>query len=454
MKYIASGFSEVSKALIMLLDLLNLVLSVELVYFLRMGDFSAGVLFLPLFWFFVLLMLISLYIFGTYDLYDDMTPSRLLSRVIRAVFLGLLGVVFLNYAFAQHRFGFLGRGVLLGTFGLFSLLTLISRMFSYFGGQKYRRELEWLFVVSASYLPVLKSDLERNRFNGKITFLVEQNVDGSEHDLWTNFEEYSNRDWAAIVMAVDNTEMPIEIAEHLMVARLSGQYIFDVSEFYEKQWQRVPIYFLKNSWFILSEGFSLIHQPTGQKLKRLIDLGLSLCLLALTWPLMVLTALAVVIESRGGALFKQARIGKSGRSFTIYKFRSMRSDAEKDGAQWAVTNDARVTRVGKFIRTSRLDELPQLFNVIRGDMSFIGPRPERAEFNQNLEKQIPFYNVRHLVRPGITGWAQVLFPYGASVEDAKEKLQLELYYIKNYSPLLDLMIILKTVSVVLLGRGR
>jgi len=164
--------------------------------------------------------------------------------------------------------------------------------------------------------------------------------------------------------------------------------------------------------------------------------------------------LAVVIESRGGALFKQARVGKSGRSFTIYKFRSMRSDAEKDGAQWAVTNDARVTRVGKFIRTSRLDELPQLFNVIRGDMSFIGPGPERAEFNQNLEKQIPFYNVRHLVRPGITGWAQVLFPYGASVEDAKEKLQLELYYIKNYSPLLDLMIILKTVSVVLLGRGR
>jgi lipopolysaccharide/colanic/teichoic acid biosynthesis glycosyltransferase len=169
---------------------------------------------------------------------------------------------------------------------------------------------------------------------------------------------------------------------------------------------------------------------------------------------MLVTALLIKIESPGDILFRQIRTGKDGEPFSIFKFRSMRSDAEKDGAQWASKNDQRVTRVGKFIRLTRIDELPQLLNIFRGEMSFIGPRPERPEFNTLLEKEIPYYEMRHLVNPGLTGWAQVLYPYGASVEDSKEKLQYELYYIKNYSLLLDLQIVLKTVGVVLLGRGR
>lgn len=239
-----------------------------------------------------------------------------------------------------------------------------------------------------------------------------------------------------------------------MEARFSGQSVQDLSKFYESTWRKVPIYYLEHDWFVLSEGFGLVHNPVGLRVKRLVDLFLSLLLLLIVWPFMLLTAIAVKLESAGPAVYSQVRTGVDGEHFVIYKFRSMRTDAEKDGAKWASQNDSRITRVGKFIRLTRLDELPQLWNVFRGDMSFIGPRPERPEFNSELEKQIPFYNLRHLVRPGITGWAQVLYPYGASVEDSKEKLQYDLFYIKNYSLFLDFVIVLKTISVVILGRGR
>jgi lipopolysaccharide/colanic/teichoic acid biosynthesis glycosyltransferase len=169
---------------------------------------------------------------------------------------------------------------------------------------------------------------------------------------------------------------------------------------------------------------------------------------------MLITAVLIRLESSGGAIYKQVRTGKDGKDFTIFKFRSMRSDAEKNGAQWASQNDSRVTRIGNFIRKTRIDELPQLFNILRGTMSFIGPRPERPEFNRSLEKELSFYNLRHIVQPGLTGWAQVLYPYGASLEDAKEKLQYDLFYIKNYSLWMDISIVLKTITVVVFGRGR
>ena len=174
----------------------------------------------------------------------------------------------------------------------------------------------------------------------------------------------------------------------------------------------------------------------------------------MVWPLMVLVALAIRLESEGPVLFRQIRTGRNNREFRILKFRSMRTDAEADGARWAQREDPRATKVGRFIRLTRLDELPQLINVLRGEMSFIGPRPERPEFVRELEKSIPFYDFRHVVRPGITGWAQVLYPYGSSVNDSREKLQYDLYYIKNYSLALDLVIIFKTARVVLSGSGR
>jgi exopolysaccharide biosynthesis polyprenyl glycosylphosphotransferase len=188
--------------------------------------------------------------------------------------------------------------------------------------------------------------------------------------------------------------------------------------------------------------------------KRTFDLMASFTLLAATLPIILITALLIRMESRGPVFYTQTRVGQYGEEFTIYKFRSMFTNAEKDGLpQWARKNDDRTTRVGRFIRRVRIDELPQLFNVFLGQMSFVGPRPERPYFVNELAGQIPYYHSRHSVKPGITGWAQVRFPYGASIEDAMEKLQYDLYYVKNHSLFLDLMIMLQTAQVVVLGKG-
>jgi sugar transferase (PEP-CTERM system associated) len=209
---------------------------------------------------------------------------------------------------------------------------------------------------------------------------------------------------------------------------------------------------VRPSWLIFSDGF--VKTPRTEIIKRLFDIGASVAGLVLSLPLMLLAALAIKLESPGPLLYRQARLGQNGCVFILNKFRSMRPDAEKDtGPVWSAQQDPRITRVGSFLRRTRLDELPQLYNVLVGHMSFIGPRPERPEFVAELQKQIPYYIERLAVKPGLTGWAQVKYQYGSSVEDAVEKLQYDLYYIKNLSLFLDLLIVLNTVQVVLFARG-
>jgi sugar transferase (PEP-CTERM system associated) len=240
-------------------------------------------------------------------------------------------------------------------------------------------------------------------------------------------------------------------AHDLLECRLRGIRVEDWPTFYEKQTGKILVTDLRPSWLIFSDGFANTH--VTQALKRGADIGLALVGLVLALPLMALAALAITLDSRGPVLFRQERVGRNGRIFVINKFRSMRVDAERGGPVWASPNDPRITRIGRFLRRTRIDELPQLLNVLVGDMSFIGPRPERPEFVQVLRRRIPFYTERLAVKPGITGWAQVRHEYGASVEDALEKLQYDLYYIKHLSPFLDLLILLSTVQVVLLARG-
>jgi sugar transferase (PEP-CTERM system associated) len=242
-------------------------------------------------------------------------------------------------------------------------------------------------------------------------------------------------------------------AKALIDCRMRGIQVEDWPTFYEKETGKILVTDLRPSWLIFSDGF--VKTPRTEIVKRLVDVGLSLTGLMLALPVMAAVALAIKMESRGPALFRQPRLGQNGRVFILNKFRSMREDAERDtGPVWAQQRDPRVTRVGAFLRKTRLDELPQLFNVLVGDMSFIGPRPERPEFVYELQKQIPFYMERLSVKPGITGWAQVRYRYGASVEDALEKLQYDLYYIKNLSLFLDLLILINTIQVVLFARGR
>jgi sugar transferase (PEP-CTERM system associated) len=240
-------------------------------------------------------------------------------------------------------------------------------------------------------------------------------------------------------------------AEELLECRLRGINVEEWPTFYEKQTGKILVANLRPSWLIFSDGF--VKTETTRMVKRTMDIGLALIGLSLSLPVMALVALAVKLDSKGPMLFRQKRVGERGRIFVLNKFRSMSVDAERNGAVWATAGDPRVTRVGRWIRRTRLDELPQFWNVLVGDMSFVGPRPERPEFVGTLQREIPFYMGRHSVKPGITGWAQVRHRYAASVEDSMEKLQYDLYYIKNLSLLLDLVILVSTLQVILSTKG-
>jgi sugar transferase (PEP-CTERM system associated) len=239
----------------------------------------------------------------------------------------------------------------------------------------------------------------------------------------------------------------------ILEARLQGINIRDMADVYEELTGRIPVRNIGDQWLLFAEGFYLLRNEYVQKLKRLLDFVAAGLILFLTLPIIGLTALAIRIDSPGPVLYKQRRVGKGQQEFLMYKFRSMYHDAERDGAQWAMEQDPRVTRIGRIIRLTHVDEIPQIWNILKGDMSLVGPRPERPEFVEMLEKEIPYYFVRHSVKPGMTGWAQINYRYGASVEDSKNKLECDLYYIKNMSLFLDFKILLRTIGVVLLGDG-
>jgi sugar transferase (PEP-CTERM system associated) len=253
-----------------------------------------------------------------------------------------------------------------------------------------------------------------------------------------------------IVIATDDRRgLP---AHPLLSCKARGVAVTDFLSFCERETGRVDLDALQPSWLIFSDGYR--SGRLAHLVKRCLDVLASAALLVLTLPLLLLTAIAIKIEDGGPVFYSQERVGLFGRPFTLYKFRSMRVDAERHcGPQWASQNDTRVTRVGSFIRKVRIDELPQLMNVLNGEMSMVGPRPERTYFVGQLQAQIPFYGERHAVKPGITGWAQVNHPYGASLHDARQKLSYDLFYVKNHSFLLDLIILIQTVRIILFVEG-
>jgi len=255
-----------------------------------------------------------------------------------------------------------------------------------------------------------------------------------------------------IIVALDDRRKNIPIDE-ILECKLKGIRILDVSDYLERQLGKINIESLNPSNVVFSDGFSQAAVRSGSK--RLFDIIVSSLFLIAASPVMLLAVLCIWAESgyRGSVIYRQQRVGMHGRPFDVFKFRSMCEDAEKNGVQWASVNDSRVTRIGAIMRKTRIDELPQLLNVLQGEMSFVGPRPERPVFVQELEQEIPFYALRHHVKPGITGWAQICYPYGSSINDAREKLQYDLYYLKNYSVFLDITILLQTVTVILWGKG-
>ena len=265
--------------------------------------------------------------------------------------------------------------------------------------------------------------------------------------------------WAArlgvdeIVVGPDDRRGTLPV-DALLECKQRGVAVTELAEFFEREAGKIKMDLTNPSWLVFSDGFNI--SPMRRTVKRAFDVLTASLVLLVAWPFMLLTALAIRLESGRGApiLYRQDRVGENGESFPVIKFRSMRTDAELDGvARWATKNDDRVTRVGRFIRKTRLDELPQLWNVLCGDMSIIGPRPERPQFVNDFNARIRYYSLRHCVKPGLTGWAQLRYPYGSSFEDAEEKLKFDLFYVKNHNFVFDLAILVQTVEVVLFGRG-
>lgn len=289
------------------------------------------------------------------------------------------------------------------------------------------------FVLSAGDVATRVDPEKVVTLQGRLSaFAVENNVD-------------------EIVVAIDDRRKGLPVQE-LLECKLSGIKVCDALTYVERETGKLKIDLLYPSWVIFSEGFT--GNRTQAIIGRIFDILASMALLLLAWPIMVLVAVAILIDDGLPVIYRQPRVGFRGAHFDVLKFRSMRTDAEEDGvARWAAANDDRITRVGRIIRKFRLDELPQLINVLRGDMRFVGPRPERPDFVSRLSQQIPYYRERHCVKPGITGWAQLRYEYGASEQDALEKLQYDLYYVKNRSLLFDLMILLQTAEIVLWRSG-
>jgi len=345
----------------------------------------------------------------------------------------------------------------------YSLVLLLSVRYLYFRTVDTnvfrRRTLVYGAGDRAASLAGLRRKADRRGFKivGRVSVPGERIV-GDERDVILEngrsiLEIAREKKADEILVAVDERRGSLPVRE-LLEARLHGIDVIDVIDFFEREAGKIRVDLVRPGWLLFAPGFVSSTWRTFSK--RIFDLFASLAMLFLSLPLMLIVAAVIKIEDGWASpvFYKQSRVGKDGQLFRVIKFRSMAVDAEADGkAVWAQKNDGRITKVGSVLRNNRIDELPQIFNVIRGEMSLIGPRPERPEFVEELQRHIDYYSERHAVKPGITGWAQLRYGYGASVEDAIEKLQYDLYYIKNQGLMLDLLIVLQTVEVVVWGNG-
>ena len=334
---------------------------------------------------------------------------------------------------------------------LFGIVTMFQITFRYIVNIAIVRKQKILFVGENSYTKDLLESI-KNDDQYKLMGFLKDEKDETLKKIVLKMCAVGKID--IIVDFGEELLKDSKLVDILLQYKLNGLQFYNYLEFYEMYENKLPVSHLSSKWFLENSGFEIYYNNFNLKAKRLLDLIFAIIIGLCTLPLMIMAAIIVKLESKGPIFFVQERIGEGNKKFNIVKFRSMTTDAEKNGPQWASKNDNRVTRWGKIMRATRIDELPQLWNVLRGEMSFVGPRPEREYFIQQLEKEIPYYNLRHTVKPGLTGWAQVMYPYGASVEDAYRKLQYDLYYIKHHDIIFDIKVLLKTITIVIFGKGR
>lgn len=401
------------------------------------------------------IMLIAMIAVGVYGA-DALRSMRFAAaRLLVAISLGIIALAFVDFIFGGHNFW---RSVLAYAMAGSIIALVMNRLVvgGVLGAAAFRRRV--LVLGAGQRADRLRKLSERPESGflivGYVAMTESQPVIGEaiNRSAIENLTRHvENLNVSEVVLALEERRNSLPLADLLRI-KTTGVHVNDFSSFIERETGRVDLDTVNPSWLIFSDGFSS-GRAISSVMKRLFDIAASSLLLALTAPLIALFALLVKLDSKGPAFYKQTRVGLFGQAFDVIKLRSMRTDAEVDGAQFAQENDPRVTRLGRFIRKVRIDELPQTWSVLKGEMSFVGPRPERPQFVAELEEHLPYYAERHMVKPGITGWAQINYPYGASLDDSRHKLEYDLYYAKNYTPFLDLLILLQTLRVVLWSEG-
>jgi len=428
---------------ILLLDLLIIIATVYSLLWLYNHELPNLLLFNSLY-LFSAVIISSHYLSGNYDFQKSKSKLTTLIDTFLAFLLSAAIIVLVNYVFQKERSGIFGRGILVNVLFIslslsFLLRLLISKLL-------YQNELKskWSFVLDLSLTAEQEKTVKDINLKGDFSLTDYQEIQnqGSKYDSHN------------IIFLAKQTYLNTTQLRDLINRRKNGLFVTDIVTFFEFYFKKIPVDFIDIDWFLSLSKLTLVESSWTPRIKRFFDLILSLIILIITSPVLILVMLLIKLQDGGPVFYSQVRSGLLGKNFNIYKLRSMRIDAESEGAKWATENDSRVTFIGKVIRKARVDEIPQLINIIKGEMSFVGPRPERPEFEIKLTEQIPFYQMRSLVKPGLTGWAQIMYPYGASVEDSKRKLEFDLYYIKNFSLLLELQIIAKTVTAVFLAKGR
>ena len=440
-------------ALLQMLDLVCILLALSVSGFLTVEsdlsifhDYTGATLF-TIFFYMLFFYILDAYSVGNEDFKET------IGRVLVACLLGIISSATASYAFQHWRFD---RETVAMLFALSLCLSLGWRWIYHLNAERLTHPLR-ILLVGVDRAGKVRQLLAEGLPKAEILGYVGERDQGPDAGpcLGAPFMalDIAKEKQATMILLLPDAPIDDDIAHDLLEAKLRGSMVVDIRSFYEHVVQRLPLSQMTDEWLLQTEGFSLNTRGSLRRLKRALDVLISLLLLIPAAPIMLITAIVVRLESPGPVIYTQDRVGLFEKEFTVYKFRSMRADAEKNGAVWASAQDARVTRFGKFIRKVRIDELPQIWNILKGDMSFIGPRPERMAFVTKLKETIPYYSLRHTVKPGLTGWAQVCYPYGASEEDARRKLEYDLYYIKNMSILLDINIVFKTVGVVLFPKG-
>jgi sugar transferase (PEP-CTERM system associated) len=402
--------------------------------------------------------LISFYLHDLYDFWVLHHRRELILRLIQALGLAWVALALLFYFVPQLM---LGRGVSLISLPLALVVMIVWRIFIHWL-MGHPQIGERVLIVGTGPMAVETARVALKQRDAGVRIigftsnepemigksLLNPKVIGLSSEI-TELVERENIDRIVVSMGERRGQLP---TDELLYLSLAGKVSIEESpSFYERMTGRVSLDMMRPSWLIFSGRGR--QTRIGAFARNLVHRVVAMVGLILSLPIMLVTAILIKLESPGPVLYKQERVGKNGRRLTVLKFRSMYIDAEKDGPQWAKENDDRVTRIGNVIRRIRVDELPQFWNIIKGDMNFVGPRPERPHFVAQLAKEIPYYEQRHLIAPGLTGWAQIKYPYGASIKDARRKLEYDLYYIKNQSLFLDALILFKTIKIILLGRG-